>query len=607
MATSDLQIANVINPIDLANGLFGPGIDVVSASFVGGSVGAGLFTNGPSEVLNAGLVLSSGDATSPATKGASTEVASVQLNQPGNAICNDLAGLTTFDATVLTINVLLDPALAGFSAYFQFASEEYPEYVGSGFNDVLYILIDGEQIAIDTTGAPITINGPFFSGPNVLLPSDSGNDFRGSTPVLQANFPTTLREHTIEIGVCDGGDGAFDSAGLFKILACTGDCTSGIINLGCETQGGDTDGDGICDSDDNCPDVANPAQLDTDGDGIGDPCDICPDVANPDQELDENGEPAACPPPEPTATEPDPEPTDPDVTATEPVETTPVDVTLVETTATDTDEPVPIATEDFTPSELPATETPIVVDTIEGDPMTVEVPTDEVPNTINPTSPDPTAENLREDNPIIDDPSTPEDLPTSQVLPKDLDASETLPPGQQPEPLPTGDSPIANSTGSDVIIPAPIVGPDGELTKFPPMPNPTGPIVFIPPPVVGPDGELTTFPPTTLVLRPTGAAGSSPGYLGERPVSLIDSSRISTYAENPQCQQCEPLIMTRTEMLSKKTSPADSNPGPAQETPVIASEAATLSGALAFAPWFYAVVAGLAVQQVVVMRWTNRR
>jgi len=49
-----------------------------------------------------------------------------------------------------------------------------------------------------------------------------------------------------------------------------------ISNIGpgpCVTQGGDTDGDGICDNDDNCPDQANTNQLDTDGDGIGNACD----------------------------------------------------------------------------------------------------------------------------------------------------------------------------------------------------------------------------------------------------------------------------------------------------------------------------------------------
>jgi hypothetical protein len=50
----------------------------------------------------------------------------------------------------------------------------------------------------------------------------------------------------------------------------------------------DSDGDGVCDSEDNCPGTPNPGQEDRDGDGVGDVCDNCPDVPNPGQE-DENG------------------------------------------------------------------------------------------------------------------------------------------------------------------------------------------------------------------------------------------------------------------------------------------------------------------------------
>jgi hypothetical protein len=51
----------------------------------------------------------------------------------------------------------------------------------------------------------------------------------------------------------------------------------------CVGPGTDTDGDGVPDAADDCPDVADPAQTDGDGDVIGDACDNCPAVANPMQ------------------------------------------------------------------------------------------------------------------------------------------------------------------------------------------------------------------------------------------------------------------------------------------------------------------------------------
>ena len=49
----------------------------------------------------------------------------------------------------------------------------------------------------------------------------------------------------------------------------------------------DSDGDGVNDDLDNCPDDANPAQTDSDGDGGGDACDAC--VNDPDNDADSDG------------------------------------------------------------------------------------------------------------------------------------------------------------------------------------------------------------------------------------------------------------------------------------------------------------------------------
>jgi len=68
---------------------------------------------------------------------------------------------------------------------------------------------------------------------------------------------------------------------------------AGILSASACSKPLDSDGDGIPDSVDNCPHVANPDQKDTDGDGVGDACDNCPTVYNPTQD------PNACKPPPP--------------------------------------------------------------------------------------------------------------------------------------------------------------------------------------------------------------------------------------------------------------------------------------------------------------------
>jgi Thrombospondin type 3 repeat len=57
----------------------------------------------------------------------------------------------------------------------------------------------------------------------------------------------------------------------------------------------DSDEDGICDKDDNCPAKPNPGQEDGDKDGVGDVCDNCPKAFNPGQEdSNKNGIGDAC-------------------------------------------------------------------------------------------------------------------------------------------------------------------------------------------------------------------------------------------------------------------------------------------------------------------------
>ena len=57
----------------------------------------------------------------------------------------------------------------------------------------------------------------------------------------------------------------------------------------------DSDGDGIPNISDNCPNISNPNQEDTDGDGVGNACDNCSLISNPNQtDCNNNGIGDAC-------------------------------------------------------------------------------------------------------------------------------------------------------------------------------------------------------------------------------------------------------------------------------------------------------------------------
>ncbi len=84
----------------------------------------------------------------------------------------------------------------------------------------------------------------------------------------------------------------------FKISLWLLAVTALLAGCGGSSAGADdSDGDGIVDVEDNCPDTPNADQADGDGDGVGDACDNCPDIANPDQaDSDGDGTGDACAP-----------------------------------------------------------------------------------------------------------------------------------------------------------------------------------------------------------------------------------------------------------------------------------------------------------------------
>jgi len=110
----------------------------------------------------------------------------------------------------------------------------------------------------------------------VKLTSDgSVPPYTGNEPKIATNLPVTTTSYTWKVDVEPGVYMIGGTLGRTE-TARIRDIAEGKV-LVTPSQGGgeedDTDGDGVADAVDNCPEVSNPDQADSDGDGIGDACD----------------------------------------------------------------------------------------------------------------------------------------------------------------------------------------------------------------------------------------------------------------------------------------------------------------------------------------------
>lgn len=117
--TSALSVDTTTNADTLAKAVLGQGIQLVKASFKGSSSSAGTFSNGPQGIRNA-AVLTSGEAADVISDADDDTVDSKTGGQGGaDDLCGPLAGdATSYDATVLSMEVELDDGFDGFAAEF---------------------------------------------------------------------------------------------------------------------------------------------------------------------------------------------------------------------------------------------------------------------------------------------------------------------------------------------------------------------------------------------------------------------------------------------------------------------------------------------------------
>ncbi|MEM9920377.1 MAG: choice-of-anchor L domain-containing protein [Bacteroidota bacterium] len=236
-----LRINTLVTPESIAEALARPqtNIQVDSIRCVGGQIA--LFEADDTDLgLSKGVLLTNGTAFNMVGPNDLTD-ASLEINSPGDA---DLDYLSTFygsplasvDACVLELEVFANTDELQFE--FIFGSEEYPEWINQGFNDIFAFLISGQDIDGDPnignqrniavlpgTAIPVQIdsvnnfqNWPYFRdnfGGQSLQYDGFTADSLGRKKSLTARAKVTpCNTYRLKLAIADRGDPQFDS-GVF--------------------------------------------------------------------------------------------------------------------------------------------------------------------------------------------------------------------------------------------------------------------------------------------------------------------------------------------------------------------------------------------------------
>lgn len=223
VAASELNINTNASAIRMARTIFGDGVQVVGANYTGDSQSSGIYRGGNSTSpdvtpANRGVILSTGDArdfTNSSGQANQSNNTSTNTSGPSNqADFNAAAGTNTYDAAYLDVDFI--PTGDTMTMQFVFASEEYPEYTSSQFQDFFGVWVNGTLVPLSVGDGDVD-PGNLNSGANENLFIDNMNDdynteMDGFTVTLTLTMPVIPGQvNSIRIGIADVADSQYDS------------------------------------------------------------------------------------------------------------------------------------------------------------------------------------------------------------------------------------------------------------------------------------------------------------------------------------------------------------------------------------------------------------
>ncbi|WP_306640204.1 choice-of-anchor L domain-containing protein [Sanyastnella coralliicola] len=256
-ASGQLAVDFDLTPEEMAQNLVGTGVEIFNVQVTAADSAYAYYTSTGTEIgTSEGILLTTGNALNAI--GPNDETGLPLLDGTDCLNCDDYdnmfpgselltlanGGLTTWDATTFEFDVVVQGDSLKFD--FNFASEEYLEWVGSSFNDVFGFFISGPNVGVDVnialipgTSEAVAINNVnhidntqyFFDNQD---PLGLGVQYDGFTTGIRAEVGDLIPCETyhLKLIIADGSDRLYDSGVFVSQL------TSNPITITTSTVGG---------------------------------------------------------------------------------------------------------------------------------------------------------------------------------------------------------------------------------------------------------------------------------------------------------------------------------------------------------------------------------